>query len=163
VGRFQEMTITEAFYAYDLYVLQANGRVQKTRNNYSAVYKSIIRAIGDLPIELFDDEQLAMWKIDMERDGKTGTTRRGYILDFRKVVRYHVKKRVPIPVIIDKEDLPENDTAPREFLRPHEVDCLIAAGKNPRDKAILACIFIAGTRISELLDLDRIEGEASPV
>jgi site-specific recombinase XerD len=54
-------------------------------------------------------------------------------------------------------ELPSNDTPPRTFLEPFEIELLIAAATNPRDKAIIACTFLSGCRISEILNLDRTD------
>lgn len=84
----------------------------------------------------------------------TQTTQRGYIMSFGAVLKHFRKQGFKL---IDPADigLPASDTQPRAFITAKQVSSLVTAAKNSRDKAIIACIFIGGTRISELLDLDR--------
>lgn len=146
------MIISEAFAVYESRVLAT--KTDKTRKNYRSIQKSTIKALDDIPIELLGDEQLTIWNAFMVDEGLTGTTRRGYIINFRKLLRYYRRYGVISydPVFFE---LPSNDTPPRTFLEPFEIEQLISAANNLRDKAIIACTFLSGCRISEILNLNR--------
>lgn len=127
---------------------------EKTRKNYYATRNSILRALGNIPIELIGEMQFSLWKQTMELEGKTQTTQRGYVLDFRAIIKYFRRKGLKL---MEPEDIiiPSSDTPPRPYLKPEQVIKLINAAKNPRDKAISACLFTTGSRVSELLNLNR--------
>lgn len=146
------MNISEAFALHDSRALA--GKTIKTRKNYRSSYRSLLRAVGDIPIELVGEETVIVWKQAMLEDGKTGTTQRGYIMDLRNVINYLRRKGMNL-YDMSLIELPANDTPPRTWLKPEEVVRLVNAAKNPRDRAIIACTFISGCRISEILNLDR--------
>lgn len=146
------MLITEAFAVYEARALVE--RTEKTKKNYCSCKNSITRVLGDVHLELIGEEQLLFWRQNLVQEGMTGTTQRGYIISFRSVLKYFTKagKRL---IDISEIELPKKDTKPRPYIRAEEVTKLIAAAKNERDKAILACTFLAGCRISEILNLNR--------
>lgn len=153
------MTIDQAFQTYE--VSNFTSKSEKTWKNYRVAKKSLVRPLGDIPMEFIGIQQIEVWKQYMREECMTQTTQRGYMMSFQAVIKYYRKQGFKF---IDPRDieLPTNDTPPRTFIRPDQVAALIAAAKNPRDKAIIACIFLGGTRISELLDLDR-EALNSPI
>lgn len=146
------MNITEAFSLYDSRVLAL--KKMKTRKNYRCAYRSLVNATGDIPIELVCEETITVWMHYMREQGCTGTTQRGYIISLRRILQYFRDKGMNL-YDMSPVELPAIDTAPRVFLKATEVERLLKATRNPRDKAIVACTFIAGCRISELLNLDR--------
>lgn len=146
------MTITEAFSIYDSRVLVR--RAPKTRRNYRTSCQSLLNAIGNIPVELVSESNLGLWDQYMTEDGITGTTRRTYLGDIRVMMEYLKNQGMQLYDMRDFK-LPDNDTEPRTWLAADEIVRLIAAAKNPRDKAILACTFLSGCRISEIIDLDR--------
>lgn len=148
------MNITEAFAIYETRKLAT--KTEKTRKNYHSVHNCLLKGLGNIPIELIGDEQLAIWDGFMVEDGKTGTTRRSYFIIFKKILCYFKRFGV-ISYDPNYYEMPENDTKPRVFLEPNEVERLIAAAKNVRDKAIIACVFLSGCRISEILNLDKTD------
>jgi integrase/recombinase XerD len=151
VGRLN-MTITEAFAAYESRALMT--KTEKTRRNYRSIHNSIIKALDVIPLELIGDEQLTLWNQYMAEDGCTGTTRRGSLMKVRKIINYFRRYGVTTydPSFFE---MPAEDTPPRVFLSAAEVQLLINAAKNDRDKAIIACTFLSGCRISEILNLNR--------
>lgn len=146
------MRISEAFAVYESRMLAM--RQEKTKRNYRSICNSFLRALGDIPIELIGDEQLTVWNQFMAEDGCTGTTRRGNILSMRKLLRYFARCGV-VTYSAAFFELPANDTMPRIHLEPNEIEALIGAAKNARDKALIACTFLTGCRISEVLNLNR--------
>lgn len=146
------MTITEAFAVYDQRVLYK--RKPKTKKNYITAVNSMLKAWGNIPIELIGEEQLYVWVCFMRDEGCTGTTQRGYIMCLRGMFKHFRASGMQL-FDIRTWEMPACDTPPRTALEPHEVEKLIEAAKNARDKAIIACLFLTGTRISEILNLDR--------
>lgn len=129
-------------------------KAEKTRKNYRSAKNVLLRSLGNIPVELIGDEQIAIWKQRMREEGMTQTTQRGYIISFQAILKYFRKRDYKF---IDPYDitLPKSDTAPRPFISPADVKALVAAARTKRDKAIIACLFITGCRVSELLNLDR--------
>lgn len=147
------MTITEAF-DYCLRELTLDGKAPKTVKNYVCARNSLLKAIPDIPITLLTQEHVSMWKDYMLRWSVQTSTIARYIsclkgvlfmmeqlghdvLEPARIKRIKVKRKKPV------------------FLDVPEVRALINAAENPRDKAILACLFSMGCRIGELLCLDR--------
>lgn len=150
------MTLTEAFDIFDSRVLA--GKNIKTRKNYRCAYRSLKNATGDIPIAVICEETTIVWMRYMREEGCSGTTQRGYLISLRCVLKYFRRKGMDL-FDMGVVELPEIDTKPRDFITAQELESLIVAAKNPRDKAILACMFLAGCRISEILNLDRNELE----
>lgn len=149
------MTITEAFQLYDANVLLPDKSV-KTRKNYHSTFNSLLRAIGDIPVEILGEDQVALWKISMGHDHNSDTHKRGNLtclIQFLKWLRKRGFNVLDPEIVRDKR--PERDTEPKIPLTPYEVERLVAAGKNPRDKAIIAGIFLTCCRISEFLNIER--------
>jgi site-specific recombinase XerD len=76
---------------------------------------------------------------------------------FTKFVKYgNVDVDTPFPDEVRwlKESIKANERTQPEFLAPHEVETMIAATPQVRNKAMLAVGFEAGLRASELLNMD---------
>lgn len=76
---------------------------------------------------------------------------------FTKFVKYgNVDTDTPFPDEVRwlKESIKANQRTQPEFLTPHEVETMIAATPQVRNKAMLAVGFEAGLRASELLNMD---------
>lgn len=153
------MVITEAFTVYEHKVLYK--QKEKTHKNYRSILNSTLQAWGDILLTDISEQHIMIWESYMEERGLTGTTRRGYIQSFRKIINFYRSKGFDL-INLDAWELPSNDTPPRSFLASKEVEKLIEVANNPRDRAIIACLFLAGTRISEMLNLDRSDLNAPP-
>lgn len=154
------MTISEAFAAYESRVLY--NKTEKTRQNYHVTMKSILHALGDIPIELIGEEQLVYWDHFMTQECNSSTTKRGYIIQLRAILKYFRKKGVKVMDASDIE-IPKSDTKPRDYITAEQVKKLVAVAKNPRDRAIIACYFLTGARASELLSVKKPEYERAKI
>lgn len=148
------MTVTEAFMKYDAEVLQYGNYKLKTRVNYRSALNSFVRCCGDIPVELVTHNHITEWKRWREQVGITDSTIAGDISRIRRVYGY--LRRLEYRVI-DSEAMERPRVTPSDpvWLTIQEVRRLIAAIENSRDKAIAACLFASGARISELISLNR--------
>ncbi len=87
----------------------------------------------------------------IERMDRAESTKRDYKILIRKFFRWMNKDDViawmKIPTRNDTKKLPE------DMLSEEEIEKMINACEHPRDKAMIACLYESGTRISELGDL----------
>lgn len=158
------MTITEAFVKYDT-ALKTKGFKTKTRINYRSTLHSFVKLIGDVPVQLVTYDTCARWKELRELDGNAASTISGDMARLRQVFKHLRKLGVNV---IDSESI-ESPKIPQKtytWLTVEEVEQLLSVVNRPRDKALIACLFSSGARISELLGLDRnsiYNGEAQIV
>lgn len=90
----------------------------------------------------------------MTRDGKKASSIATNLSKLRKVLAFLRSRGFNV---LDSEliELPKVNESRKVFLDYSEIQHFINAAKRPRDKAIIACLFSTGCRISELLSLDR--------
>lgn len=156
------MVLSEAFTLFDVDKLYTDGRSLKTRKNYRCALNSLLRVIGDIPVELFSYEHVIRWKQEMARLGYQSTYVAGNISHLREVFHYLKDRNQRV---IDYRDIcrPKVKQKPPTWLTIDELKRFLDAIESVRDKAIFACLFSSAARISELLQLDRnsiIDGEA---
>jgi integrase/recombinase XerD len=157
------MTVSEAFQTYDIDVLYSNGAALKTRKNYVAALNSFIKACGsDLPVQIVTYQSVIVWKQYMARNGMQSSSMASNLSRFRAVLKYLKKHGYDV---MDWRDIerPKVTHKPPVYLELAEVRKFLDAIESPRDKALFACLFSSGARISELLQLNRgsiIDGEA---
>lgn len=156
------MTLSEAFSHYCRTEITLKGGADKTRRNYTTAQNSLLTAIGDLPVQLLTLEHVHSWIEYMQSLGHQPSTIKSSLTCLRCVFKCLKKQQYRV---IDWRDI-ELPKVPRKkhvVLDYSEVQEMIDAAANPRDKAIVACLFATGCRISELLNLNRgdiINGEA---
>jgi site-specific recombinase XerD len=157
------VNITEAFAAYDADVLYCNGSALKTRKNYRASLHSFVRsADAELPVQLITYSHIIAWKQHMAHCGMQPSSMASNLSRFREVMKYLKKHGFDV---LDWRDIerPKVPSRVPVWLELQEVQQFIEAIVSIRDRAIFACLFASGARISELLQLDRdsiINGEA---
>lgn len=147
------MTISEAF-AFTIRRLKANNKALKTIRNYISAQNSLLRVVPDIPIQLLTQDHVTRWKEDMmRRSHKTSSMARNM-----SCLR---------GVLAEVEDLGLNALKPRKIDRikvkrgkqervtPNEVQAMMNATDNPRNKAMVALLFSLGCRPSEMLNLNR--------
>lgn len=147
------MLISEAFQRYDA-VLASQGKSVKTRQNYRSGLYNLVKHSGDVPVELITFSLITRWQLEMQRTGhqqSTIKTNLGYV---REVLKYLRKEGYKV---IDSRDidLPRLTHKAPVWLDYKEVQQILDVIESPRDKAIIACLFATGARITELLQLNR--------
>jgi integrase/recombinase XerD len=148
------MTLSDAFSSYCRTEITLKGGADKTRKNYITTCNSIVAALGDLPVQLLTLEHIEKWVEYMQSLGHQPSTTKTCLTHLRCVFKCLKKKEYQV---IDWRDI-ELPKVPRKkhvVLDYSEVQEMIDAATNPRDKAIVSCLFATGCRISELLNLNR--------
>lgn len=138
------------------------GRADKTRRNYVTAQHSLIAAIGDIPVSLLTLEHVSRWLEYMQGLANQPSTIKTNLCKLRQVLKYVKRRQVSVLDYRDIE-LPSIKRNPHVVLDYTEVQQLIDATDSARDKAIVACLFATGCRVSELLNLNRediVNGEA---
>lgn len=148
------MLISEAFALFiKEEVIQKDG-ADKTRRNYETALHSLQAAIGDLPVTFVTLDHVSLWQSYMQSLGNQPNSIKGYLCKLRCVLKFLKKRQVNVLDYRDIE-LPRVLRKRRVILDYSEIQKMIDAGANDRDKAIIACLFATGCRISELLNLNR--------
>lgn len=147
------MTISEAF-EVRITVLMGEGKAEKTFKNYRSARNSLIRAVGDVPIELLGNRQVAIWNLTLKRNMASDTYINKNYAMLKSVLGYLIDNDMNV-MNPRKIKSPPSDTPPKIPLNAREVQQLIDACNNPRDKAIVALIFTTGARPFEILDLEK--------
>lgn len=147
------MTLTEAFTCYCAEIKLQNGS-DKTIRNYRSACNSLVSVCADIPVTLLTLDHLSAWQRYRDARGHSTSTvsldlsrlkqvlkflrRRGMdVLDYTMVEKPKIRQKLPT------------------YLVPKEVQQIISVIENPRDKAIFACMFDSGARVSELLNINR--------
>lgn len=148
------MLISEAF---DMFIFEEiklkNGAV-KTRQNYLTSKIHILKTLGDFPVEVMSLEHMTRWKMQMDSTGMQSTTMKTYLGHVRSVLKFLASRGMNV-MDYRTITLPMIKRSKPTYLDYSEVQAVIDATDSPRDKAIIACLFSTGCRISELLNLNR--------
>lgn len=148
------MTISEAFNNYCLEEIQLKGGSERTVKNYRSILSSFLKGCSDIPVDLISYEHIVRWKLYMNSIGNSTATIKSNLTAVRQVLKYLRKHHFNV---IDPRDieLPKVVTKETEYLDYSEVQAMIDHAIRPRDKALLACLFSTGGRISEVLSFNR--------
>lgn len=148
------MTLSQAFANYCRLEITLKGGADKTRRNYQTAINSFSAVIGDLPVQLITLEHVQAWVDYMQSLGHQPSSVKSSLSHMRCVFKFLRKQQFRV---IDYRDieLPKVPKKKHEVLDYSEVQSMIDAATNLRDKAIVACLFSTGCRISELLNLNR--------
>lgn len=159
----KDLTISEAFDLYRDDVIYYQNQSAKTEEMSALAAKSIINYLGDIPISELDFKKIRSWSADLGRTRSQNTVR-GYILKLRVVVR-HLNKLGYNCMDYEAIGIPKRDSHVADFLEVNEVQELLHAAFAPsngystfkryRNRAIIALLFSAGLRNSELCQLNR--------
>ena len=149
------MTVMEAFAYYDAQYLLAQNKSDSARRNCRSAANSFVRNVGDIPITLLGKDHILQWKLALRQNGLKPTAINDYLKYMRHVLKllseYEWKVLDWHKVDLEREDANRKVV----FLTPAEVQLLLNAAENIRDKALVAAYFGTGCRLSELLSLDR--------
>lgn len=157
------MTVIEAFEAFEIDELVSEDRSQKTLNSYRSTCNSFVRSLGsDIDVALISYIHIIQWKKHMmERNNATAHIA-FQLREFRCVLAYLKRHGFATldPSEIKIPSFKYNKTA---WFTVDEVRRFLSVIQSPRDKALFACMFSSGARISEILGLNRdsiINGQA---
>ena len=147
------MLVSSAFNTF-LFEARLGGQKDKTRRNYLTTLNSFITAVGDIPIELLALEHITRWKMFLDAQGKAHSTMSAYLCHLRGVLKFVASRNVKV-MDYREVTLPRVKQNKPVYLEYGEVQMIIDATDNVRDKAIIALLFSTGCRISELLSINR--------
>lgn len=150
------MVISEAFARYCLEEIELKGGAEKTAKNYRSALASFLLCCGDLPVQLLCIDNLNRWRMFREQRGNKLSTISHDLSRFKQVLKYLRRRGITV-MDYDLVDLPRVTYEPRTYLVADEVQQLIDVIPSARDKAIYACLFDTGCRISELLNINRVD------
>lgn len=148
------MSISEAYTAFTEAYLVMGGYSAKTIKNYNGVITSFLKCCDDVDVIHITPETITRWKMSMEARGMSPATMRNYLIRLRKVLQF-VKKRGLNVIDFDLIDLPKLPPTQPTYLESDEISQMLSVITSVRDRAIVACLFSTGCRISELLNLNR--------
>lgn len=107
-----------------------------------------------------DEEVMRNYRLFLSRyaDVKGLTLKRvtqGYhIIALRSFLKYLSRKNIDA-IAPESLDIPKGESRSLKFLSRDQIERLLSAPENPRDKAILELLFSTGLRVSELTKLNR--------
>lgn len=148
------MLISEAFQDYENKEIIFAGRSEKTRKNYRCALNSFLKTTDDMPIELVTIEHIMRWKMFREKMGHSTSTISHDLSRLKNVLKNLRKQGYKV---LDEENirLPKIKERHYTWLDYGEIQNLLSVIESSRDKAIIACLFSTGCRISELMNLNR--------
>lgn len=160
-----ELTLSEAFELYRTDVIVYRNQSAKTEEMNKCAMNSIVSYLGDIQISELTFDLVRKWTADL-RKTRTSNTVRGYILKIRVVLKH---LRALGYDVLDPEviGIPKRDSRVVDYLEVDEVKRLLEASfrrgvgyskfKRYRNRAIIALLFSAGLRNSELCNLERTQ------
>ena len=148
------MVISEAFDTFCLQEIHLKGGAPKTIRNYRSVLSTFLRICGDMPVSLITHDHVTRWRLCMEAEGIQASTVSNYLSRLRQVLKFLTKRGLNV---LDYRvvELPKVVIAERDFVAPQEAKQMIEYAERPRDKALIATLWSSGSRISEVLSLNR--------
>ena len=139
-------------------------RSERSRLTYAYVALSLARGAGIRSLRELGRASYVAWKRSLVRSGVSDFTLRSYITRVKALVRWANDGDLP-PWLAGERgsiwDLYSTGEHLRDkVLRPEELEALLNACGNPRDRAILAILAETGLRIGELLSMRLRDVEA---
>lgn len=148
------MLLSQAFLSFAEEYIFMSGLTTKTFKNYRTAMNSFIKAVGDLDITLIMPSHYSRWKLYCEQRGHSNTTINHNMVLLNNVLKFYKRRGVNV-VDTSVIDLPKLPAPNPTYLTVDEIDAILNEIESVRDKAIVACLFSTGCRISELLNLNR--------
>lgn len=149
------MLISEAFDLYKNDYMSFKLQSQRIFETHELVKRTMIDTVGNKNISELGLSDIAKWKSQMlKRKGQNAF--RNDIIRLRMVLKYLELREikclksnlVPVPKRIE--------TVPT-FLKPEEIDLMLANTARLRNRFIISLLYSSGIRLSELLHLNRNE------
>lgn len=157
------MTITEAFEAFEIDELESEERSPKTIASYRSTCSTLLEGIGgDIDIAFFAYTHIIQWKREMHLRNNSGAHMALQLRELRRVLAY-LKSHNFATLDPTEIKIPKFKYRKTAWLTIEEISRFIRAVDKPRDKALFACMFSSGARVSEMLALDRssiVDGRA---
>lgn len=157
------MLLSEAFEAYIIDELESENRAQSTIDNYHKALSSFLASNGeDMPIQLISYLHIIRWKKDLHDTGLASSYVAHHLMKFRSVLTY-LKKHGFACLDPSEVKIPSFKYRKTPWLTIDEIQQLFRVIESKRDRALFACQFSSGARISEILSLDRdsiVDGSA---
>ena len=156
------MVISEAFDKFCVEEIHLKGGAPKTIRNYRSVLSTFTRICGDMPVSLITKDHVTRWQLCMEAEGIQSSTVSNYLSRLRQVLKFLTKRGLNV-LDYRQVELPSKTVKERDFVTPDEVQQMINCAIRPRDKALIATLWSSGSRISEVLSLNResiVDGKA---
>jgi integrase/recombinase XerD len=149
------MLVSEAFAIYDTDVLLAQNKSDSARRNCKTALNKFVRHVGDVRVEFLGKDHVLQWKLMMREEGLKPSSINDILKYLRGVLKYLSENEWKVLDWhkIEFERVDQNRKV--EWLTPAEVQQLLDAADNPRDRALIGAYFGTGCRLSELLSLDR--------
>jgi site-specific recombinase XerD len=153
------MKLSEAFDLYILEVVTLGQRSEKTANNYRCAAHSLLKTTPDIPVGMLTLEHVQRWTLQRQSLGHAESTI-SHDLSRLKCVLKHLRRRGIVSLDEANIDLPKIHAKQYTWLDYSEIQRLLDVIESKRDKALVACLFATGARISELLNINRDDVQA---
>lgn len=149
------MLLSEAFEAFEVDELVSENRSPYTLANYQKTRNSLLRSVGeDIPVQFLSYTHVIQWKKDMHDDGLRSSYMAQMLRHLRIVLTY-LRKHGFATLDPAEIKIPAFKYRQTPWLTIEEVGKFLSVIHSPRDKALFACQFSSGARISEILSLNR--------
>lgn len=128
---------------------------QDTVNGYWWAIKSFIDSVGDIPISQVDHQIFSDWVVAMAQKGNAKATIHTNVARFRMFIEFANRKGW-CELTKDEIKLPKKTRNQHiRYARTWEIDLLIKHAGSIRNQAIIAVMFSAALRASELRNLKK--------
>ncbi|MFH1392673.1 MAG: site-specific tyrosine recombinase/integron integrase [bacterium] len=148
------MSIKKLILDYLEYLEIEKNRSAKTTENYSHYLKSFASFAKIKTPRQISPEIVRQYRIWLNRQNFKKNTQNYYIIALRNFLKYLAKRDIK-SLSAEKIELGKQIDREVVFLQTEELDRLLEAPNNLRDKAILEVLFSTGLRVSELTNLNR--------
>lgn len=148
------MSIQKLILEYLEYLEIEKNRSSKTVENYSHYLKRFIRFSKIKTPRQITAEIVRQYRIWLNRQQFKKNTQNYHIIALRNFLKYLAKRDIKV-LSAEKIELGRQIDREVIFLQAEELDRLLQAPNNLRDKAILEVLFSTGLRVSELANLNR--------
>lgn len=153
------MRISEAFSVFKMQELLNWDAKPKTIKNYQWAVHSLTDVVGDIDTTHLGIDHIILWKVHLRDKGLTPSSINTLLGRIRMLLKWLSENEMHVLDyrLIKREQ--ELKNKPRTFLTPDEVERLKSATTNVRDYALITLYFSTGCRLSEILNLDRVDFE----
>jgi site-specific recombinase XerD len=155
------LRLTEATNVFCEEYLWASGFSGKTEMNYRWAINSLVKEVGDIPIETLGLEHIKLWRKSAEAHHWERNSVNAYMYKYRSIARWWCKRGMitfdPDEILIPKKrrNLPK-------FLTRQEILKLISIAE-PRERAIIALLYSSGMRVGEIVQVRKKDVQESTI
>lgn len=150
-----DMTVRDAFSAFEFDELLAEDRAQKTIASYRSTSNSFIRAIGsDIDVALLTYLHVIQWKRYMSEQENSPAHMALQLRELRRVLTY-LKLHSFATLDPSEIKIPKFKYNKTAWFTVEEINQFLSVIESPRDRALFGSMFSSGARISEILSLNR--------